>query len=109
MISGDIVIDVSVAPGQHVPGGWPWSDLGNYYGAGHWALNIHDNEYKIFFRQNQTPGNLTSILRSSPDLAPFLLTNEVRTGLPGSGDQAYIYSAPYSEGASIRGTIPPGQ
>lgn len=107
-IAGDIVIDVSSAPGQHVPGGWPWSDLGNYYGAGHWALNIHDNEYKIFFRQNQAPGRMTRILRTVPELYPFVLTNEVRTGPSGSGDRAYIYAAPYSKGASVRGTIPPG-
>src|SRR5690606_31783072 len=36
-ISGDLIMDVSSVPGQHVPGGWPWSDIGNYYGAGHWA------------------------------------------------------------------------
>ena len=34
-IRGNVVIDVSISPGQHVPGGWPWADLGNYYGAGH--------------------------------------------------------------------------
>lgn len=107
-ISGGIVIDVSVSPGHHVPGGWPWADLGNYYGAGHWGLNIHDNEYRLFFKQNKTTGRLTSILRTLPEVAPFSITNEVRTGPPGSGDQAYIYAAPYSTEAVVRGTIPPG-
>ena len=107
-ITGEILIDISVSPGQHVPGGWPWSDLGNYYGAGHWGLNIHDNEYRLFFGQNQTVGNPTTILRTIPDLEPFKISNEVRTGPEGSGDRAYIYASPYSTSATVRGTIPPG-
>ncbi len=107
-VTGNILIDISGSPGQHVPGGWPWSDLGNYYGAGHWGLNIHDNEYRLFFNQNQTQGRLTSILRTIPDLGPFAIHNEVRTGPEGSGDQAYIYAAPHSTSATVRGTIPPG-
>ncbi len=107
-ISGDVVIDVSISPGQHVPGGWPWADLGNYYGAGHWGLNIHDNEYRLFFQQNQILGQPTKILRTLPDVTPFVIHNEVQTGPVGSGDQAYIYAAPYSTYATVRGTIPPG-
>src|SRR5690554_2021752 len=107
-IRGNVVIDVSISPGQHVPGGWPWADLGNYYGAGHWGLNIHDNEYRLFFQQNQIQGQPTRILRTLPDVSPFVIHNEVRTGPAGSGDQAYIYAAPYSTSATVRGTIPPG-
>src|SRR5690606_30017198 len=107
-VTGNMLIDISVSAGQHVPGGWPWSDLGNYYGAGHWGLNIHDNEYRLFFGQNQTVGNPTTILRTIPDLEPFKISNEVRTGPEGSGDRAYIYASPYSTSATVRGTIPPG-
>ncbi len=107
-VTGGIKMDTYAVPGQHVPGGWPWSDLGNYYGAGHYAINMNDNEYKIYFRQNNTPGRQTKILRTIPEKLPFEFKSEVRTGPPGSGDQAYVYAAPYSENISIRGTIPPG-
>lgn len=106
-ITGGIILETHASPGQHVPGGWPWSDLGNYYGAGHFAININDNEYKIYFKQNAKPGQETEILRVVPEVS-LKIKNEVLTGPPGSGDQAYVYAAPYSEQATIRGTIPPG-
>src|SRR5690625_6515928 len=65
-ITGGISVHVSSVRGQHVPGGWSWSSLGNYYGAGHWGLNIHDNEFKIYFNQNPIPGNRVSIDRFDP-------------------------------------------
>lgn len=108
-VTGGLKMDTHISLGQHVPGGWPWSDLGNYYGAGHFAINVNDNEYKIYFKQNNTPGRKTEILRTIPEQLPFEFQNEVRTGPHGSGDQAYVYAAPYSVQAAIRGTIPPGQ
>jgi len=107
-ITGGISVHVSSVRGQHVPGGWSWSSLGNYYGAGHWGLNIHDNEFKIYFNQNPIPGNRVSIDRFDPAILDYTLQSEVITGPEGSGDQAYIYAAPYSNDGVIRGTIPPG-
>src|SRR5699024_9971257 len=108
-ITGGISVHVSSVRGQHVPGGWSWSSLGNYYGAGHWGLNIHDNEYRIHFKQNEVPGRAVSIANIIPAIPDFNLVSEVVSGPKGSGDQAYIYAAPYSSEGYIRGTIPPGK
>ena len=35
-ISGELVLDDSYFDFQTTPGGWPWNDMGNYYGAGGW-------------------------------------------------------------------------
>ena len=32
-ISGNLIVDDSYFDFQSTPGGWPWNDLGNYYGA----------------------------------------------------------------------------
>lgn len=108
-VSGDVLLDISGVAGHHVPSGWPWSDLGNYYGAGHWAVNIHDNEYRLFFRQNEVKGKQAEVLRTLPDISPVIIESEVKTGPVGSGDQAYIYSSPHQTNAIVRGTIPPGR
>lgn len=108
-LAGNIHILASAILGQHVPGGWSWSSLGNYYGAGHWGLNIHDNEYRIHFKQNEVPGRAVSIANIIPAIPDFNLVSEVVSGPKGSGDQAYIYAAPYSSEGYIRGTIPPGK
>lgn len=108
IITGGISVYVSSVRGQHVPGGWSWSSLGNYYGAGHWGVNIHDNEFRVYFNQNSTPGARVPIDHLDPEIPGYTLRSEVTSGPQGSGDQAYIYAAPYSDEGIIRGTIPPG-
>ncbi|MDQ0782070.1 PBP4 family serine-type D-alanyl-D-alanine carboxypeptidase [Chryseobacterium sp. W4I1] len=46
-ISGNVVIDDSYFDHQTIPGGWPWDDLGNYYGAGVWGVNWRENQFDI--------------------------------------------------------------
>lgn len=107
-VTGNIVLDNHKIRGQNVPGGWPWADLGNYYGAGHWAFNIHDNEYTLVFQQNPQTGGPVAVREISPEIPGFSVISEVTSGPPGSGDQAYIYAGPYSTQAVVRGTIPQG-
>jgi len=38
-IDGDIIMDDSKFSYHPLPGGWIWDDIGNYYGAGTWAIN----------------------------------------------------------------------
>lgn len=107
-IKGNIVLDISHISGQNVPSGWPWADLGNYYGAGHWAINFHNNEYKLYFKQNPHLGGATQIIATSPSLKEFELKNEVYSGPAHSGDQSYIFAAPNGQSGVVRGSIPLG-
>jgi D-alanyl-D-alanine carboxypeptidase/D-alanyl-D-alanine-endopeptidase (penicillin-binding protein 4) len=38
---------------QPVPDGWVWQDIGNYFGAGAWALNWNENQYSIKLKSTQ--------------------------------------------------------
>lgn len=107
-ISGDLVIDESYFSTQSVPMDWQWGDLGNHYGAGVFGFNIHDNLYALFFQQNQTLGNKPAIKYLRPEIPYLQFVNEVKNDHKYSGDNAYIYCAPKSELAIIRGTIPIG-
>ena len=88
---------------------WIWEDMGNYYGAGASGLNLHENQYTVQFTSGKSAGAPTSITQIYPKPKSLEITNEVKAGAPGSGDQAYIFSAPYSNHAFIRGTIPPAR
>jgi D-alanyl-D-alanine carboxypeptidase/D-alanyl-D-alanine-endopeptidase (penicillin-binding protein 4) len=91
-----------------IPGGYIWEDMGNYYGAGTSLLNWHENQYDLFFNAGTTgePAKIDKIVPAQKQLA---FENEVVAGEPGSGDNAYIYSAPFSTKAYVTGTIPPGR
>jgi D-alanyl-D-alanine carboxypeptidase/D-alanyl-D-alanine-endopeptidase (penicillin-binding protein 4) len=108
-IKGHVIGDGSLFTNQLTPDTWAWEDIGNYYGAGASALNIHENLYKLYFKTGAKPGEPTQIVKIEPFMPSLLFTNEVLTGQPGSGDQAYIYGMEYSDRRLVRGTLPPGQ
>ena len=97
------VFDTSV-----VGDSWPWYDLGNYYAGGVWGLNIRENYYDLFLDQNPKPGTAPQCCGTDPEIPGLQFINELTSGSISSGDNAYIYGAPYSYQKFIRGTIPAG-
>lgn len=88
--------------------GWPWSDLGNYYGSGAYGLNVHENFYFLDLLQRGQLGTTPPVQGTRPEIPGLQLTNELRSAERGSGDQAYIYGAPFGYDNYVRGTIPVG-
>ncbi len=108
-IDGKIIVHSDSWETGSVPGGWPWDDMGNYYGAGSYGLNWRENQYDLVLKSGPNTGDKVMIAKMIPVLHNMIFTNELMAGKKGSGDNAYIYAAPYSERAFIRGTIPPAQ
>jgi D-alanyl-D-alanine carboxypeptidase/D-alanyl-D-alanine-endopeptidase (penicillin-binding protein 4) len=104
-IDGNLLINDSAFSLQPLPGGWIWDDIGNYYGAGCWAINWRENQYDMVLTAGKKEGEATVIKSATP--AP--VQNEITTGKKGSGDNAYIYLPPYSATGFTQGTIPPGE
>lgn len=96
-ISGDLIIDDSYFDFQTVPGGWPWNDLGNYYGAGVWSVNWRENQFDMSMNGKEMKG-------LNVDLPNVNWVNDLKTG--GTSDQSLIFTAPYSDVALINGTLP---
>jgi D-alanyl-D-alanine carboxypeptidase/D-alanyl-D-alanine-endopeptidase (penicillin-binding protein 4) len=101
-IKGRVIADDSYYDYEPVPTGWGWDDLGNYYGAGAYGLSISDNTLKIHFKTGGkgTKAEITNIFPEDPGIE---LTNYLISS--GTGDNGYIYSAPYSSTGWITGTI----
>ena len=107
-INGRVIGDASYYGTDAVAADWPWSDIGNYYGSGAYGLNLHENFYFLDFLQRTKVGSTPPMQGARPQVPGLLLTNELRSGPKGSGDQAYIYGAPYNYDNYVRGTIPVG-
>jgi D-alanyl-D-alanine carboxypeptidase/D-alanyl-D-alanine-endopeptidase (penicillin-binding protein 4) len=102
-VDGRIIADDSMYQGIDVPGGWIWTDMGNYYGAGISSLNWRENSSGINFQAGKIQDD-APISNTTSDLSYLKLVNQVKVGRPGSGDNVYAYSAPYSEKIVIKGT-----
>ena len=107
-VNGRVIGDGSYFGTDASSGGWPWSDTGNYYGAGAYGLNFHENFYFLDLLQRSREGQIPPVQRTRPEVPGLRLTNELRSGPRGSGDQAYIYGAPFGYDNFVRGTIPVG-
>jgi len=107
-IEGKIIADESIFNSFPISPSWQWNDLGNYYASGAWGINIHDNEYFIYFKQMPKKGQIPKLDRYGPYIPKITFQNEVETGEKGSGDNAYIFGGPYDYTKRIVGTIPPG-
>lgn len=108
-IEGDIVTDESIFNSFPISPSWQWNDLGNYYAAGAWGLNVDENEYSIYFHRNGPVGGPTRIAYFKPFVPNLQLQNEVTIGESDSGDNAYIFGGPYHYGKRVVGTIPQGK
>lgn len=107
-VAGDVIGYAGSLGTETLPDNWFWVDMGNYYGAFPSGLTIYDNLYYLVFQPADKVGDLTTILRTEPEVPLLHFVNYVTTGKAGSGDNGYIYNAPLQNHAVVRGTIPAG-
>lgn len=108
-INGRIIGDGSYFSGLDAIGSdWQWEDIGNYYGAGAYGLNIHENYYFLQFQQNPNFGFTPKIIGTSPFVPDITFTNKVTSASSNTGDNTLIFTAPLSDESIVRGTIPSG-
>jgi D-alanyl-D-alanine carboxypeptidase/D-alanyl-D-alanine-endopeptidase (penicillin-binding protein 4) len=108
-IKGQVIADVSIFGTAANCPSWQWADLGNYYAGGAWGINIHENLYYLNFQQVSGLGKTPPVHSLDPEVPGLELINEVRTAAANTGDNAYIFGAPYQNTRIIRGTIPAGK
>ncbi len=107
-IKGKVIVDESIFDSYPVAPSWQWNDLGNYYASGAWGLNIHENQYYIYFKDRSVIGNRPTIHSISPRVPRLNLSNEIVVDSSHTGDQAYIFGGPYNYDKRVVGTIPQG-
>jgi serine-type D-Ala-D-Ala carboxypeptidase/endopeptidase (penicillin-binding protein 4) len=107
-IRGNLIADDTHFDHEMIPGKWLWEDIGNYFGAGSSGLSINENEFTAYFTAGQVLGAPAALDRTEPHLPDTRMLNQVTTGPRGSGDQVYIFGAPYVQERLLTGTVPLG-
>ena len=108
-VEGEVIADASLFGSQACIPTWQWEDLGNYYAAGAWSLNLHENLHFLHFQQRIQLGATPPVAVIEPEVPSLSFTNELRSAAKGTGDNAYIFGGPYQFNRYIRGTIPVGE
>ncbi len=107
-IGGHIIADARIFDHEMVPRHWIWEDIGNYFGAGASGLTVMENEYTVYFDAGDALGKPATVVATDPVIPAMSFVNEVTTGPAGSGDQVYIFGAPYITERRFTGTVPLG-
>ncbi|MBK7476516.1 MAG: D-alanyl-D-alanine carboxypeptidase [Haliscomenobacter sp.] len=107
-VNGYVVGDGTWFPADAAGRGWAWADLGNYYASGAWGLNLHENFYFLRFQRSASVGATPRIALIEPHVPGLEFFNEVKQATPQTGDNAYIFGAPFTGLRYVRGTIPAG-
>jgi D-alanyl-D-alanine carboxypeptidase/D-alanyl-D-alanine-endopeptidase (penicillin-binding protein 4) len=106
-IKGNVIGDGSYFEAATTVPSWQWMDMGNHFGAGITGINLHDNLYFIGLQQTNVLGAQPQIKYIRPE-QHLKFSNELTSAGKNTGDNAYIFAAPFGSEAWIRGTIPVG-
>lgn len=106
-INGKIIVDGSSFGYGGCPEGWTWGDMGNYYGAGPSGIVIRDNMLIYYFKTAES-GTKSTLLRTEPEINQLHFINNVNAAKQ-SGDESYIFGAPFSYERFGVGTLPYGR
>lgn len=109
VINGDIVVDSKLFSDHVVPETWQWGDMGNYFGAASFGLNLNENLFKAHFKTSRKSGENTEIFKLEPFLADIELQNSVISDKNTFGDDVLFFSAPYSNSIFVTGKLPVGR
>lgn len=106
-IEGRIYGDGSYLSDEGIYNSWLWGDIGNYYAAGVYGLNIYDNLFRLKFKQSKQ-GTYPKVIGTYPNIPGLQFASQVLCAGANTGDNAYIFGGPLQYNRQVKGTIPAG-
>lgn len=103
-ITGSVISDESLFDTEGIAPKWVWEDMGSYFGAASYGLNVFDNIVRINLSTGsagQRPTIKTTV-PAIPDLKfhNYLTTAQIAT------DSSYVIGAPFNMDRYLYGTVP---
>ena len=89
-----------------IPDGWPWVDLGNYYGAPISKLSYNQNKIDLTFC-SEAPGSSVTLISVNPPQSDVEWKHEVTADSKNLGDRVFIYGGPQQLLREAKGGLPP--
>lgn len=103
-IEGAIISDESLFDTEGGSLKWVGEDMGSYYGAGSYGLNVFDNLYRLSLKTGATDSR-PLVKQSQPQL-PQIRFHNYLTAKQVSTDSSFITGAPFSSDRYLYGVIP---
>ncbi len=105
-ITGSVISDEIIFDDQGIHPKWITEDIGNYYAAGSYGIDIFDNEYTLHVKTNNV-GTKPVIESTTPEIMLEVDNHLVISNNAIDTSEAYIFGIPFSNERYIRGGLPP--
>jgi D-alanyl-D-alanine carboxypeptidase/D-alanyl-D-alanine-endopeptidase (penicillin-binding protein 4) len=102
-IAGAIIADER-GQGRGVSPKWLLEDVGSYYGAGSYGLNVFDNAYTLYLETGEA-GECPALKSCHPEMPSVCFHNEL-LAVADSETAAFITGMPLSNDRYLTGTVP---
>ncbi|MDH6535445.1 D-alanyl-D-alanine carboxypeptidase/D-alanyl-D-alanine-endopeptidase [Parabacteroides sp. 52] len=106
-ITGSVISDESIFDTEGISPKCLHEDMGSYYGAGSYGLNVFDNLYQLHLTTGK-PGDRPVIQSQTPPM-PTLRFHNYLTSASYPIDSAFILGGPYSPDRYLYGVVPPNR
>lgn len=103
-IDGTIYVDGSKFGYEGVPDDWLWGDIGNFYGTHFSGAMIYDNLIEYHFKTGAA-GKKAELIYTIPQQDSLVFINNILSSTK-TGDNSYMFGAPYSYIREGRGELP---
>lgn len=104
-IRGRILADESAWDDEPTPGGWSWTDIGNYYAPPLTPLCFRDNAFRLYFKTEGKPGAPAGFYDADPWPQSLEIQDRSRIGRPGTGDNVNVSGSAGTKRYILRGTL----
>lgn len=102
-VMGSVIADESIFDNQGIHSKWLAEDLGLYYGAGSYGINVFDNMYKLYLKSGAS-GNKPIIYKTIPEMKlNFINTLTTEDNACGTT----IFGIPFSNERYLNGSLSP--
>ncbi|MES2795101.1 MAG: D-alanyl-D-alanine carboxypeptidase/D-alanyl-D-alanine-endopeptidase [Bacteroidota bacterium] len=106
VITGDIIANAEAFSDNNVPETWQWGDMGNYYGAAGFGININENLFRAHFATGKISNEKTNLFKIEPSIQDTDIINSVVADKETHFDDVLFFSAPISNLILAKGKLP---
>lgn len=103
-ITGRVIADESVFDTEGICPKWVWEDLGSYYGAASYGLNVFDNIQRLYVSTGSA-GERVVIKGGEPEIESVCYHNYLRSGSVAT-DSSFVMGGPFSRDRYLYGVVP---
>lgn len=105
-VNGNIIADEGCFDSEGISLKWVAEDLGSYYGAGSYGINVFDNNYKLQMKTGAS-GTRPELINTEPELLmKDLVFHNYLTVSALAKDSNYVLGMPFSPHRYLYGVVP---